>query len=92
MCIRDRYMSASKPIAAMLNGEGAEIIEEAKCGLTVPAGDSKKLTATILKMAKLPSQELQQMGENSRTFFLKNYQLSSCIDNLERILNQKSGH
>ncbi|MBF8457191.1 glycosyltransferase family 4 protein [Kaistella sp. G5-32] len=84
------YMSASKPIVAMLNGEGAEIIEEAKCGLVVPAGDSKKLAETILKMAILPSSELKQMGQNSRSFFLENYQLSSCIDNLERILKLKT--
>lgn len=81
------YMSASKPIVAMLNGEGAEIIEEANCGLAVPAGNSKKLAETILKMSELPLAELEQMGINSRRFFLENYQLSSCIDNLERILN-----
>ena len=84
------YMSASKPIVAMLNGEGAEIIEEAKCGLAAPAGDSNKLAETILKMASLPKEELLQMGENSRNFFQANYQLSTCIDNLERILNLKS--
>ena len=84
------YMSASKPIVAMLNGEGAEIIEEAKCGLAAPAGDSNKLAETILKMASLPKEELLQMGENSRNFFQANYQLSACIDNLERILNLKS--
>lgn len=84
------YMSASKPIVAMLNGEGAEIIEEAKCGLAVPAGNSKQLAATILQMANMPVSELEQMGKNSKDFFYANYQLSSCIDNLERILNQKS--
>lgn len=83
------YMSASKPIVAMLNGEGAEIIEEAKCGLAVPAGNSKQLANTILKMSHLPSSDLEKMGKNSRNFFQANYQLSTCIDNLERILNQK---
>lgn len=83
------YMSASKPIIAMLNGEGAEIIQEAKCGLAVPAGNSKRLAETILKMSNLPSSRLEQMGVNSRNFFHENYQLSSCIDNLERILNEK---
>lgn len=83
------YMSASKPIVAMLNGEGAEIIEEAKCGLAVAAGNAKQLAKTILKMSDLPSSELEKMGINSRNFFQQNYQLSTCIDNLERILNEK---
>ncbi len=83
------YMSASKSIVAMLNGEGADIINEAKCGLAVPAGDSKELAATILRMSHLPSLELSKMGVNGRYFFQVNYQLSSCINNLERILNLK---
>jgi glycosyltransferase involved in cell wall biosynthesis len=82
------YMSASKPIVAMLNGEGADIIEEAKCGWATPAGDAKKLASTILKMANLDVEDLKIMGDNSRNFFYKNYQLSSCIDNLERILTE----
>ena len=82
------YMSASKPIIAMLNGEGAEIIEEAKCGLTVSAGSSSDLASTIIKIAALPSSELTKLGENSRTYFNKNFTLKSCIDNLERILQE----
>ncbi len=81
------YMSAAKPIVAMLNGEGAEIIEEAECGLSVPAGNSKQLAETILKMSGFTVSQLHQMGSNSRDFFHENYQLSICIDNLERILH-----
>ena len=84
------YMSASKPIIAMLNGEGSEIIKQAGCGVSIPAGDSKKLAETILVLAKLDSTILKKMGENSRKFFLENYSVSSCIDNLERILKLKS--
>jgi len=84
------YMSASKPIIAMLNGEGAEIIEEANSGVSVPAGDSKKLAEIIVKMSELDPEVLKNMGENSRNFFLENYSLPSCIDNLERILKLKN--
>ena len=83
------YMSASKPIVAMLNGEGADIIEEAQCGFATPAGDAKKLAQIIKNMAELNPEDLKRMGENSRSFFYKNYRLSSCIDNLERILKKK---
>lgn len=86
------YMSASKPIIAMLNGEGAEIILEAECGISVPAGDYKKLAATILEMSNLHPSILKEMGENSRNFFLEHYSLPSCIDNLERILQLKNNY
>ena len=84
------YMSAAKPIIAMLNGEGAQLIDEAKCGISVPAGDSKKLAEIILEMSKLDLENLKMMGENSRNYFLENYSLPKCIDNLERILNLKN--
>lgn len=84
------YMSASKPIVAMLNGEGANIIEEAKCGLTVPAGDSKGLAFILKTMVQYEKSQLEKMGENSRIFYSENFQLTQCIDNLERILGLKT--
>jgi glycosyltransferase involved in cell wall biosynthesis len=81
------YMSAAKPIIAMLNGEGAGIIEAAKCGISVRAGDFENLAKTILKLANLPKADLDKMRENSRNYFLENFQLLSCINNLENILN-----
>lgn len=82
------YMSASKPILAMLNGEGAEIVEDAECGFSVPAGNSQNLADTILKMSTLSAGELQKLGQNSRKYFDENFRLSACIDHIERILNE----
>ena len=80
------YMSASKPIVAMLNGEGANNITEAKCGFAVNAGDYKALANTILKASELPQLELEEMGQNSRKFYEQNFKMSECISNLEKIL------
>lgn len=82
------YMSASKPIIAMLNGEGAENIIEANCGFAVNAGDYKSLAETILKASNLPKSELENMGENSRKFYEENFKMSECISNLEKILEK----
>lgn len=81
------YMSASKPIIAMLNGEGAEIINNSGSGFSVPAGDSKLLSETIISMSNLNKGILENMGIKSRVFFHQNFQMSSCIDNLEKIIN-----
>ncbi len=83
------YMSASKPIIAMLNGEGADNIDEAGCGYAVPAGDYTELAKIILKMSELSFQDLKTLGNNSRIFFEKNFKLNECISNLEKILNNK---
>lgn len=84
------YMSASKPIVAMLNGEGAENIKESESGFAVNAGDYKALAETILKTSELPKEELEKLGQNARKFYEENFRMSECITNLENILNAKN--
>lgn len=69
------YMSVGKPVLAMINGEGAEIVEEAGCGLAVPAGASKALADAICKMAKMSSSELEEMGKNGKKYCEENFTL-----------------
>lgn len=84
------YMSAAKPIVAMINGEGAELVQESKCGYTVPAGDFRTLAQTILQLSAMPSSELEALGTNGRNFYLRNFRLQQCITNLESILSKKA--
>ena len=83
------YMSASKPIIAMLNGEGAENILEADCGVAVNAGDYKKLAETVKEFSTFSDEKIRKLGENSRNYYLENFRLQECISNLEHILAQK---
>lgn len=82
------YMSAGKPIIAMLNGEGAENIQEADCGVAINAGDYKKFAEAIREFASFPKEKIQIFGENSRKYYLKNFRLEQSIDNLEQILTE----
>lgn len=79
------YMSQSKPILAMINGDGADLIKEANCGFSVPAGNSKSLSETILKMSNMSKDELKKMGENGEDFYLKNFTKEQRIEQLEKI-------
>jgi len=58
------YLIAGKPILAMLNGEGADIIERGRAGLTCHAGDYQALSEAVLKLYRMPKQARQAMGEN----------------------------
>jgi glycosyltransferase involved in cell wall biosynthesis len=82
------YMSASKPIVAMLNGEGAENIIESKSGFVVNASDYKKLAETILMTSELPKEELVRLGQNARKYYEEYFNMDLCISNLENILNK----
>ena len=80
------YMSAGKPIVAMINGEGADLISEAHCGWSVPAEDSKALATLLLEVSVLENSVLKDKGINGKKYSEKNFRFSACIDNLERSL------
>lgn len=82
------YMSASKPIVAMLNGEGSENIIDAECGFTVSAGNYVGLSETILKASLLSTDDLRILGENSRSYYERYFKMSACISNLENIISK----
>lgn len=82
------YMAASKPIVAMLNGEGAAIIEEAQCGHAVNAGNSKALADLLQRMSRFKQDDLNRMGRNGNEYFNVNFSKSQCLENLCSILNQ----
>ena len=80
------YMSAGKPILAMMNGEGPRIIAEAGCGLSVSAGDSEALAQAVLHMAAMPHDDLEQMGLRGRVYLEQHFNIDKCLSHLEQLL------
>ena len=80
------YMAAGKPILAMLNGEGAEIVKEAECGDVVAAGDHEKMAQEIKKMRDLDLYTRLKLGESGRKYCEENFSLENCMDHLCEIL------
>lgn len=81
------YMSAEKPILACINGDTAEVIESAECGICVPAGDEDRLISAITQMTG-PEVNLKLMGKNAGKYFKENYTLSVHVNELERALGE----
>lgn len=80
------YMSAGRPVLAMIGCGGADIIHESNCGYAVPAGDSGALIKVIKEKVLTDKESFEMLGQNGRDFYQKNYRLDKCIDNLERII------
>lgn len=83
------YMSAGCPVLAMIGCGGADIITESNCGYTVPAGDSQSLIKIIKEKVLNHRDDFAQMGQNGRDYYMKNYRMDMCIDNLEKIIGAK---
>ncbi len=80
------YMSQAKPILAMINGEGAELIQEAKCGVAVGAGKSDELANAILVFSKMRENEVLDLGKNGKKFFDENFKKQDRIEQLKKLI------
>ena len=87
------YLACGKPVLAMINGEGANIIDEAEAGYTSPAEDPNKLAKNILKMSRLPRAEMEKMGLNALDYYKSNFnrdRLLNKIDNMFNLMLERS--
>lgn len=82
------YMSAGKPIVAMLNGEGARIVEAAECGFSTNAGNSDGLAKLIRALYNMNKEELHRLGRNGCRFGRQHFDFSSRIDHLCELMNE----
>lgn len=81
------YMACGKPILASLDGEGAKIVETAKCGFSSPAENAELLAENVIKLTQLFENERQKMGDNAVDYFNKNFEREMLLDKLITILN-----
>jgi len=79
------YMAASLPILLGVKGEAAEILKQAKAGITYEPDDSEDLAIKILWLKNNPNQ-LKQMSLNGRKFVEINYNRMKKAEELEKIL------
>ena len=80
------YMSASKPILAMMNGEGPRIVAEAECGRSVPAADAEALAKVLREMSQMDKTELAEMGLRGKAYQQAHFDLDKSISHLIEIL------
>jgi colanic acid biosynthesis glycosyl transferase WcaI len=80
------YLAAGKPVLAMLNGEGADVVRRANAGLVCDAGDSRGLARIVRSMMEISAAQREQMGVNGRTYCAREFGKQVVIERLEKIL------
>ena len=77
------YLASGKPLIAMLNGEGARVIEESGSGLVGPAGDSAALADNVRRLIAASTDERRAMGASGQAYCAKEFSRSRLVDELE---------
>ncbi len=84
------YMQAGKPVVAFLDGEGARVVTEAKCGVSAVAEDPHSLVNALNALLKADTTKLEVMGSAGRVYFEKNFTEAKVMSQIEEILQDFS--
>lgn len=82
------YMTARKPILAMISGEGKDVIESSKSGFVAYAGNPMELVKKLEKLVSLTDLERARYGENGYQFYLDNFNRTELVSKLIRLLKK----
>ena len=85
------YMAAAKPIVAVLNGEGAEVIREANCGWSLPAGDAEGFAKLAIELSQMDKAFLEEKGKNALKYYNGHYIKEDCLKRLDEIMSIEEG-
>jgi glycosyltransferase involved in cell wall biosynthesis len=77
------YFATGLPILAMLDGEGAMVIEKAQAGLVCPAGSGMELAQCIRRLMSMSPDQRARMGARGRRFCEQEFSRANLVSSLE---------
>ena len=80
------YMVNAKPVLAMLNGEGQEVIQAAECGWGIDANDIEGMADMVKQISGLSKSELKRIGDKGYAYYKENFELNMCMGRLDGAL------
>ncbi len=81
------YMYAKKPILWAIEA-GNNLVEEAKCGISVPLNDIVSLRKSILRLKKLSEDAREELGQNGYNFVIAHHSYSMLAKKLVDIVEE----
>ena len=82
------YLAAGKPVLAMLDGEGADLVQRSGAGLACRAGDGRALADAVLKLALMSDEQQKMMGNKALEVNKSEFDRATLISRLERWFEQ----
>lgn len=77
------YLATGLPIVALLDGEGARVLEESGAGLVGASGDSVALAERVVQLASLPPAARAAMGARGPVYAAREFDRERLLSQLE---------
>ena len=81
------YMSCGRPILAAIDGEGAQVIQEAGAGFAVPSGDAEGLARIVLELSLMPLDSRAALGRSAKVFCEAHFDRETLFQELDRTMD-----
>ena len=85
------YMAAGKPVLMAVQGDAAELIREAGCGLVAKSESPRDIAEKAAMLAGLSEVELGQLGKNAIDYYQKELSLSEGVDRFVKVFQKVIG-
>jgi glycosyltransferase involved in cell wall biosynthesis len=86
------YLFSAKPVIASIdhNSDVAMIINETRCGYTIPPDDKNALSAAMRNITTLSRSHLNTMGINGYNYAISNYSRENNLQKIIQIFEQNT--
>ena len=85
------YLACGRPIIMAVKGDGARLIEENGCGVTVPPEEPQALAANIKKLMNMTPEQRKALGDSGRRLYSSRFTKSMLLDKMESVLMTVAG-
>jgi len=86
------YLAAGRPIVAMIDGEGADVLEASGAGLTCNAGDAEDLARCVDSLTRMSLADREHMGQAGLRYARQAFDRTQLVSQLEVWLDQVRHH
>lgn len=81
------YMAVGKPILMAVQGDAADLVTRAGCGIVCPPQDARALADAALRLFQMPATERAMMGQRGRDFYQRELSMNVGVSRFEAIFD-----
>lgn len=86
------YMAVGKPLLMAVDGDSADLVKQANCGLIAKSENSQSIADAAESLANMCSSDLQNMGERASQFYEENLAMKVGVNKFSVIFKTLAGH
>lgn len=79
------YMAIGKPVLMAVQGDAAELVRQARCGIEAISEDAESIAAAVISLASLSAEELQAMGRRGRDYYMSHLSIAVGVRSFSEI-------